>query len=121
MSEPDWRTMADPLNDRLPPRRSGNVADAHDQVIQARLGQQRCVCGHHERVHAGGNCLAGTPLDACACYGFIGDDFVFPSTCNCTKEGLPYCGRPECDIDWCWYCGDEYTEPCPRHEGVDHV
>lgn len=36
-------------------------------------------------------------------------------------HGLPYCGRPECDIDWCWYCGDEYTDPCPRHEGVDHV
>lgn len=46
---------------------------------------------------------------------------VLPTTCNCTEEGLPYCGRPECDIDWCWYCGDEYTEPCTRHAGVDHV
>lgn len=46
---------------------------------------------------------------------------VLPTVCNCTQDGLPYCGRPECDIDWCWYCGDEYTDPCPRHEGVDHV
>jgi hypothetical protein len=48
-------------------------------------------------------------------------DMVMPTTCNCTQDGLPYCGRPECDIDWCWYCGDEYSEPCPRHEGVNHV
>lgn len=46
------------------------------------------------------------------------DDFVMPTTCNCTEDGLPYCGRPECDIDWCWYCGDEYTEPCPRRGEV---
>lgn len=49
------------------------------------------------------------------------NDFVLPTVCNCTEDGLPYCGRPDCDIDWCWYCGDEYTEPCPRHEGVAHV
>ena len=46
---------------------------------------------------------------------------VLPTVCNCTQDGLPYCGRAECDIDWCWYCGDEYTDPCPRHEEVDHV
>ena len=46
---------------------------------------------------------------------------VLPTVCNCTQDGLPYCGRPECDIDWCYACGDEYTEPCRRHEGVDHV
>lgn len=40
------------------------------------------------------------------------------AVCNCTQDGLPYCGRPECDIDWCWYCGDEYTEPCDRHAEV---
>lgn len=44
---------------------------------------------------------------------------VLPTVCNCTQDGHPYCGRPECDIDWCHACGDEYTEPCPRHEGVD--
>lgn len=22
---------------------------------------------------------------------------------------------PECDIDFCRECGDEYTDPCPRH------
>jgi hypothetical protein len=43
---------------------------------------------------------------------------VLPTHCNCVDEGLPYCGRPECDVDWCWYCGDEYSEPCPRHVGV---
>jgi hypothetical protein len=48
-------------------------------------------------------------------------EIVLPTVCNCTQSGLPYCGRPDCDIDWCWYCGDEYTDPCPRHEGVDHV
>lgn len=35
--------------------------------------------------------------------------------CNCTEDGLPYCGDPECDIDFCRECGDEYTDPCPRH------
>ena len=48
-------------------------------------------------------------------------ELVLPTVCNCTQDGLPYCGRAECDIDWCWYCGDEYTDPCPRHEEVDHV
>lgn len=51
----------------------------------------------------------------------LGGGSLTHAVCNCTQDGLPYCGRPECDIDWCWYCGDEYTDPCPRHEGVDHV
>ena len=41
--------------------------------------------------------------------------------CNCTDNGAPYCGDAECDIDFCQDCGDEYTDPCLRHEGVDHV
>jgi len=49
------------------------------------------------------------------------DPIILPTACNCTQDGLPCCGQPECDIDWCRDCGDEYTEPCPRHEGVDHV
>ena len=40
------------------------------------------------------------------------------TVCNCTQDGLPYCGRPDCDVDWCQDCGDEYTEPCARHEEV---
>ena len=43
---------------------------------------------------------------------------VLPTNCNCTQEGLPYCGEPECDVDWCYACGDEYTEPCARHAEV---
>lgn len=43
------------------------------------------------------------------------EPLVLPTVCNCTENGQPYCGQPECDIDWCWYCGDEYTEPCERH------
>lgn len=46
---------------------------------------------------------------------------VVPKICNCTENWEPYCGRPECDIDWCRDCGDEYSEPCARHTGVDHV
>lgn len=38
------------------------------------------------------------------------------SECNCTQDGLPYCGDPDCDIDFCPECGDEYTDPCQRHQ-----
>lgn len=41
--------------------------------------------------------------------------------CCCTELGDPYCGQPECDIYYCHDCGDEFSEPCIRHEGVDHV
>jgi hypothetical protein len=27
------------------------------------------------------------------------------------------CHGERCDIDWCVDCGDEYTDPCPRHRG----
>lgn len=41
MTAPDFRSMGDPLNDRLPPaRRSGNRADAADQVLQAELAAE---------------------------------------------------------------------------------
>ena len=39
--------------------------------------------------------------------------------CCCTQDGRPYCGDPECDIDFCTDCGEEYTNPCPRHESVN--
>lgn len=66
----------------MPVRRSGNVGDHLDQVLQARLSVECC----------------------------------------CTAEnGGTYCGQPECDIYYCHDCGDEFSEPCPRHEGVDHV
>ncbi len=66
----------------IPVRRSGNVGDHLDQVLQARLNVECC----------------------------------------CTAEnGGTYCGQPECDIYYCHDCGDEFSEPCPRHEGVDHV
>lgn len=40
--------------------------------------------------------------------------------CCCTAEnGGTYCGQPECDIYYCHDCGDEFSEPCPRHEGVN--
>ena len=42
--------------------------------------------------------------------------------CCCTAEnGGTYCGQPECDIYYCHDCGDEFSEPCPRHEGVNHA
>lgn len=41
--------------------------------------------------------------------------------CCSVEDGGTYCGRPECDIYYCHDCGDEFSEPCPRHEGVDYV
>lgn len=53
----------------------------------------------------------------------IADSYAdsLPNVCNCTQEGFTYCGQPDCDIDWCDACGDEYSEPCKRHAEVDHV
>lgn len=103
MTAPDFKAMGDPLNDRLPPRRSGNRADAADQVIQSLLTKRRLKdLARIERtcVHC------GVPTIHCQCL------------CNCTEEGQPYCGDPECDIDFCEDCGDEYSAPCPRHAEV---
>jgi hypothetical protein len=79
------------------------------------------VADNETPCHTDGNCCG--PGSYCCAHNapHAHDDVVLPTNCNCTEGGLPYCGRPDCDIDWCWYCGDEYTEPCPRHEGVDHV
>ncbi len=41
--------------------------------------------------------------------------------CCSVEDGGTYCGQPECDIYYCQDCGDEFSEPCPRHEGVNHV
>ena len=62
--------------------------------------------------------LMGVRARVSAGDGFTQNDEVLPTTCNCTEDGLPYCGRPECDVDWCHTCGDEYSEPCPRHAEV---
>lgn len=66
----------------IPVRRSGNVGDHLDQVLQARLSVE-CCCS--------------------------------------VEDGGTYCEQPECDIYYCHDCGDEFSEPYPRHEGVDHV
>lgn len=52
-----------------------------------------------------------------------GRDFavVTPICCCCDKDKPePYCGDPWCDIFYCLACGDEFEEPCARHEGVPH-
>lgn len=41
--------------------------------------------------------------------------------CCSVEDGGTYCGQPECDIYYCHDCGDEFSEPCPRHEGVNYV
>jgi hypothetical protein len=44
-----------------------------------------------------------------------------PECCCSVEDGGTYCGQPECDIYYCHDCGDEFSEPCIRHEGVDHA
>lgn len=36
------------------------------------------------------------------------DQSVF--LCNCTEDGYPYCGDPQCDIDYCNDCEGELPE-----------
>jgi hypothetical protein len=75
--------------------------EADAQAALSRLANHRSQPGDYHKI-------------PCEESGLVAE---LPTVCNCTQDGLPYCGRPKCDIDWCWYCGDEYTEPCPRHEG----
>lgn len=70
-----------------------------DHISMTQAGSNMCVCGEPAAAHPSA-------------------DEVLPTVCNCTQDGLPYCGQPECDIDWCYACGDEYSEPCPRHTEV---
>lgn len=56
-----------------------------------------------------------------ASYDWGRDFVVVTPECCCTDTGDgPYCGDPECDIFYCLACGDEFEEPCARHQGVNH-
>lgn len=43
-------------------------------------------------------------------------EWLADQRCNCTEDGGTYCAEPDCDIDFCGQCGEEYDQPCGRHE-----
>lgn len=64
-------------------------------------------------------CLCGRP-EYFFCPDWLSQHSTLNRECCCSVEdGGTYCGQPECDVYYCHDCGDEFSEPCPRHEGVN--
>ena len=96
-----------------------------EHVPHLQPGSNLCVCGEPATSAVHQSLLARRRIKDLAriekvCVWCGAPDTHCQCKCNCTEDGRPYCGEPECDVDFCQDCGDEYSEPCKRHAGTQH-